>query len=65
MLIITTDIAERFASASVILCGLAADGNLEKLKELLEFTSVDVNAGGTRNVKSQQCDEIRLLNLPT
>jgi glutaminase len=38
------EIATKYVSPSVILCGLAADGNLEKLKELLENTSVDVNA---------------------
>ncbi|KAL6077461.1 glucan synthase [Balamuthia mandrillaris] len=37
------EIAAKYTSASVILCGLAADGNMDTLKELLENTSVSPN----------------------
>jgi len=35
----------------VILCGLASEGNLEKLKELVEASkSASVNVGGTSKI---------------
>ncbi|KAL6042082.1 glutaminase [Balamuthia mandrillaris] len=35
-----TEVAAKYCTPSVVLCGLAADGNVEQLKELLEQTSI-------------------------
>lgn len=43
------EFALKYVSVSVILCGLAAEGNLEKIKEVCEDGDHDVNASGRNN----------------